>query len=208
MRKLNTCITCGTERNPKAKIGQCQNCRTKSQRDQRTIEEKAYLVDHGYEVLSDEPTLCKHGKPNYTVKLKSCGHIFSSRFQNIQKQISLRGKSPCNTCGGKERMAKALDGYIEKYGREYNLEEFEAYSKIVRKQSEKTYRLHKNTINPLDLKRGKTDYHLDHIVPIVECFKRNIPIQIAASLDNLQILSYHDNLSKNTNFNENHPILV
>lgn len=92
-----------------------------------------------------------------------------------------------------------MDGYMKVYGRDWNnidVEDWQAYSTAVRKLSEITYREHRWHINPLNLKRGVRTYHLDHKVPIIECFKRGWSPEQAASVNNLQILRAEDNLSK------------
>jgi hypothetical protein len=198
MRRKVYCITCGIERNPKAKPGQCQECRTTSEREATTKKDNLYLQSNGFILIEEQPILCKHSKANYHVQNIECGHSFISRIQNIRKQLELRGKAPCPICGGKERMAKALEAYIEKHGRDYDINDFEQYSKLVRKLSEHTYRTHKHIINPFNLPRGPNTYHLDHVFPIIECYRRNIPVEMASSLDNLQMLTWEDNLRKSS----------
>lgn len=71
-------------------------------------------------------------------------------------------------------------------------------SRIVTR-SNYTYRKNKKLLNPNDHvigTHGKNVYHLDHIYPISEAFKYNVPIELMSSIDNLQLLLYHDNVKK------------
>lgn len=79
--------------------------------------------------------------------------------------------------------------------------EWEQYEKKTRNLTERIYRKHKQTINPLNLPRGASKqeidvYQLDHIVPIFFGFMNNIPEYLIASLENLQILHWTLNNSK------------
>jgi hypothetical protein len=77
------------------------------------------------------------------------------------------------------------------------LTDYNIYCKNVRYLTEKNYKKFKSIINPYNLKRSKNEYHLDHKVSIIECFKENIDINIASSAVNLQMLFCIENASKN-----------
>lgn len=55
-------------------------------------------------------------------------------------------------------------------------------------------------LNSKELLNGKTrgfkENHIDHIVPISYGFKKSIPVSLISSKDNLQVLSYKDNMKK------------
>jgi hypothetical protein len=89
-----------------------------------------------------------------------------------------------------------MEGYLEKYARTYDLNVFEDYKNKVRTYSNKVFDANQDILNPLGLKRSMTGYHLDHKVPIIVCFLENIPVQLAGSLQNLQLLTAAENLSK------------
>lgn len=94
-------------------------------------------------------------------------------------------------------MKVALDAYVQKYGMDPAREkEWEGYRAKTRRLSEQTYRANKATINPLNLKRGTFDYHLDHKFPIIEGFLQGIDPERLAAVDNLQLLPAKVNLSK------------
>lgn len=56
-------------------------------------------------------------------------------------------------------------------------------------------------------KRG-ADYHLDHIVPVRYGYKKQIPIELMASAENLQILSKTDNIKKGNKITNDALILL
>lgn len=74
--------------------------------------------------------------------------------------------------------------------------DFSIYTSIVNSITSVSYRDHKNKINPLNLIRGFTQYHVDHIYSRAEGFRNNIPPIIIGHWSNLRMLSGHDNISK------------
>lgn len=59
-----------------------------------------------------------------------------------------------------------------------------------------TFKQFLERVNPDYLKGLNHGYHLDHIVPIIECFKRGWSAEKAANISNLQMLYWTENLSK------------
>lgn len=55
-------------------------------------------------------------------------------------------------------------------------------------------------------KTGRVDggFELDHIVPVSVCFHNKIPVEIAASLENLQLVSWRKNAAKHTKYDQAH----
>ena len=82
------------------------------------------------------------------------------------------------------------------WNRSSDVPAFKRYQRDVRALSEKKYTMHKDIINPDNLRRGRYNYHLDHITPIKHGFENGIPVEDIAAEDNLQILHWRDNLSK------------
>lgn len=79
------------------------------------------------------------------------------------------------------------------------------YRLAVQRLTEQNYKQHKHIINPNNYTRAtKKDcelaYHLDHIIPIVYGFAHNIPVDTIASVDNLQMLHYKENISKGAKY--------
>jgi hypothetical protein len=76
---------------------------------------------------------------------------------------------------------------------------FRKYRNRIVTRSNLTYRLNESLLNPVGYKIGKFGkdiYHLDHIYPISEGFKYNVPIEVMSSVENLQLLPYAENVSK------------
>lgn len=95
-------------------------------------------------------------------------------------------------------------------GGNIDLLKFPNYAKQVRQLTEKNYSEFKHIINPNNLTRGIKEYHLDHIVPVIKCFALEITVEEAASIKNLQILWYKDNLQKGYKFDiaDNSELLI
>lgn len=89
-----------------------------------------------------------------------------------------------------------MAAYVAKYGRDFDIQKWIDYRSLVRKLTEQTYRAYKTEINPLNLKRGRATWHLDHRVPIIEGFLQGRPPEELASKENLQMLPAFDNISK------------
>jgi hypothetical protein len=49
-------------------------------------------------------------------------------------------------------------------------------------------------------KRGKTGYHLDHIIPVSYGYANNIPPEAIADISNLQMLPYDENIKKGNKY--------
>lgn len=73
---------------------------------------------------------------------------------------------------------------------------FKKYNRLVTQETKKSYRLYKHIINPLNYTLGRNKYHLDHKFSILEGFKQNIDYKIIGSLYNLEVITEHDNCSK------------
>jgi hypothetical protein len=74
------------------------------------------------------------------------------------------------------------------------------YDKKVRKITEENYTKYKHILNPDNLPRTrcgiKGGYQLDHKISVKSGFIQGIEPKIIGSLDNLQLLSWQDNLKK------------
>jgi hypothetical protein len=95
------------------------------------------------------------------------------------------------------KMIKPLTDYYKRvypYGRD-TYGKFNIYRSQIRSLSNITYRRHKDIINPDGYNRG-TDYHLDHIMSIVDGYKHKVPVEVMSSRHNLRVISSSDNLIK------------
>lgn len=74
--------------------------------------------------------------------------------------------------------------------------DFIAYKIIVVNRTHTIYRNNIEKINPNNLKRGKKNYHIDHIYSIKQGYINNIPISIITHPCNLHLIDYKENLLK------------
>ena len=126
-----------------------------------------------------------------TVRKHDCGHIFTAKFNNM-----VTGRTKCGICGPQQRIRTCMAGYIKKHARNYDVSKWNDYNRLCTQLSNRTYRQHKQLINPQGLPRGK-QYHLDHKVPMIVCFKHGIPPTVASTYENLHVIPARSNLSKN-----------
>jgi hypothetical protein len=76
------------------------------------------------------------------------------------------------------------------------LKEISNYKAHVLQLTEQSYKKYKDIINPLDLNRSRNNYQLDHIYSVMEGFRNNIPAEIIANPNNLQMLLENVNIAK------------
>ncbi len=185
--KLKYVCHCGRKSNisfHNFKKGQrCYECSKEKKRNSYT-KIYIYFKKHDCTLLSKEYI-------NVNKKLKyqcECGNISEITFNKFQ------AGQRCNKCQS-ERIKKTRikNGYWLS-DREFS--EFEIYRKITDKLSGKNYRKYKKIINPENLPRGRGKYHLDHKFSVLEGFNNNIPPFIISNINNLQMLTEHDNISK------------
>ncbi len=106
----------------------------------------------------------------------------------------------------KEASEEEKQKLIEKRGnslRRYDYSDitsWENYRRLVRLETEKTYKKFKSYINPLNIKRSKS-VHLDHIYSVIQGFVDDVPIDIICSPLNLQIVTSYENLTKQSKCN-------
>ena len=80
---------------------------------------------------------------------------------------------------------------------------YEVYYQQVRRITNRSYKQHKEKINPLNLKRAHQNAnHLDHIYSIVYGFHNNVPPEVIGHWTNLRMTNGLDNLIKNSRCNK------
>lgn len=192
---MKICIDCGVERFTCGVAERCNSCR---QIYTRRISNEKYitrLAELGY-ILHTDHTQISSNKLKVTVTNTACGHMFTAQLNNI-----VSGRCICAVCGPKKRMAHALNIFLDKYARDYDICAFHGYRDLVRKLSNINYEANIDILNPKRLVRSRPDLvegcvNLDHIIPIIECFKRDWPAEQAAALSNLRIIDAVENLKK------------
>jgi hypothetical protein len=133
-------------------------------------------------------------------------HSDEVKQQNRERNILLkRWQGEDNPWYGKDRSGGNSPRFLSKEDRT----KWEKYKNRVRMLTERTYKQNKSNINPNELSRNRTDYHLDHIIPIWYGFLNNIIPEILAHIKNLRIISQTDNNSRSkTILTENEHILL
>jgi transposase-like protein len=101
----------------------------------------------------------------------------------------------------------SLYSWMKKYGvkKIRNSTEYEQYQRKVRWLTEKNYVSEKSIINPNNYPRTLCGvdggYQLDHILGVYECFNSNISEEECASIKNLQMIPWKENLKKRNFYN-------
>lgn len=194
------CIGCGKAEEifftARTKL-QCNECLSQIKIAATQAKEISELENMGYSQV-EFSHVNDHGKRAYTVMAPCCGASQTMLFGNIRTMFKKYNKPPCTSCGGKERIAKAMKVYKQTHGRTYDEQLFEDYSARVRAESEVTYRKYESIINPDGEVRGRNvgSWHLDHKMSIRDCFLHSIPVELAGSILNLTMLETLDNLKK------------
>lgn len=90
-------------------------------------------------------------------------------------------------------------------GEDYN-RELTDYRNKVTCLTEQTYKKFEHIINPDNKIRTRAGIenglHLDHIYPISKGFEQNIPPEVLASVDNLRLIDWRENIVKGNNITE------
>jgi hypothetical protein len=80
------------------------------------------------------------------------------------------------------------------------IKEYTKYARTVHALSQKIYKQNINIINPHNYPRTlcgvEGGWQLDHIIPVKECFQQGKSPEEAASINNLRMLPWHDNLMR------------
>lgn len=156
---MNKCQTCGCERHPVAKPGNCQKCHTTLLRHYHDVLWKTRLKDKGYLFHRyDSPLPYKGIHCKVEVTNRECGHTFIAKLDNILNDVAV-----CGVCGPTKRMAYALKHYVVKYGRTYDLKLWKDYKLKVQIISNKVYNDNIHTMNPHNHPRMKPNTHLNAV---------------------------------------------
>jgi hypothetical protein len=124
------------------------------------------------------------------------------KSKKTNKQIAkILGCSVSNVC-------RLLSLYGLK--REYTMTEYKKYSNKVRRLTEKNYVKYFTSINPNNHPRTlcgvEGGYQVDHKLSVRFCYDNNVSEEDCASVDNLQMIDWSQNLNKRyvNNFEENY----
>ena len=182
--KVQLCLDCKCERNPKSKPGRCMKCSTLHNRMLTGQSHVELLKDLGFSTSSQDAW---DNHAPIIVTNDECGHTFTAQLGNI-----LTGGTKCGVCGPVKRQQKRMNGYLLRNARQYDLREYQEYAKLIRNKSHANWRNEHGEI----IGRRHAGVHLDHKVPIIYGFNERISPEVMSDLLNLQLLDYHLNISK------------
>ena len=169
------------------------------------------VVDRGLMILSGWNGQRVSNRNNtpimVTVKNSKCGHEFTISAVNL-----LTHNISCTVCGVEKRSAQLTQtSYNRSEEWRKTASEWKQYKSDVMKLTRINYKSHKHQINPHGFPQGKAGvegaYHLDHIVPIRYCYKQQIPVELCAHPDNLQLLSWRENVGSRDKLKDVIPLI-
>lgn len=211
-------VACGHEFNtrPSTKIynaknyggdwGSCPTCRfekiRKNYNDYVDIDVRSKLDGMGYDLIDEGPY---ESNGRYQVINRECGHSFKTILNRI-----LTGVCVCPVCN-KERKQEFFKRKNRERSAAYHAvaPEWKIYQSKVTSLTRRNYSENMHTINPNNYPFGKAGvdgaYHLDHILPMRWCFDNEIPVEQCAAVENLRVIPWMDNVSKNMFFEPSMP---
>lgn len=196
---MNQCIDCGCERHPVAIPGRCQSCRNVYLSVKNKAKALVDLDARGFDFIRDLDGRVDN-KRNVEVRNRECGHTFDAQLNNL-----ISGRTRCGVCGPVKRIANAAVVYKKMFGRTYDVKKWEDYKNRAWEATMITYRANMKLLNPNNYPRYRgapNQHHIDHIVPMIEGFKRQLPVELLGSLENLRVVLATANLRKKQKLTE------
>lgn len=185
-------------------VSGCPSC-NQQRKDGKYAKHRSNVIQalrtRGIEIL--DPTYDGRLRLDYTKPLKeekilvrntNCGHEFLVTPLNL-----VQSNVECGVCGPLRRVAP-LTAWSKLNSAKWRetATEWQKYKATVSSLTTQTYRKYKHIINPNNLPRGNAGvvgaYHLDHIVPKRFCFDNNIPPEVCADKNNLQMIGWRENV--------------
>jgi hypothetical protein len=122
---------------------------------------------------------------NAGIKLKKkvkCLSNYGVENPSFSKEVLMKTKKT------KENLGLVIPSHL--------LTEKEIYYREVDRLTETTYKRYKSTINPMGMKRGRYEFHLDHRISKFDGFLQGLSPEVISHQNNLQMISWKDNLKK------------
>ena len=150
--------------------------------------------------------------------------LWNNYSQNKSKQNTLEGfkerfgnkigEEKFKEYSDRQRYTNSIEYYIEQYGNDLGEElylqrypayeyssNYKDYKNAVYRLSQRIYEENIKIINPNNYARTrmgvKDGWQLDHIKPVIECFKEGLTIEEASNIKNLRMLPWKENLMRN-----------
>ena len=182
----------------------CNEQRKDQQKEEQLQKDIINLNNRNIQVLSKiKPGMLHVTTIKVTFKNTQCGHTFETYPGNvIHKNID------CPICGIETRKAQLTQTSKDRSDLyQLTATEWQKFKSKVYSLTRESYTTHKSNINPTNLKRGKAGvdgaHHLDHIVPVRYCFNHNIPAELCAHHENLQMLHWRANVGSRDKLKHN-----
>lgn len=153
----------------------------------------------GFEV----PRGAKKGKPNLArvrQETRVCAHPdCSNTFTVVPSKVRLYCCHRCHSLTLDNSHLQSPE--VLKKRTKDTTPAYKRYKALVHRLSGHTYTENIDIINPNRYNRTlcgvEGGWQLDHIIPIKECYEKNISPEEASSIDNLRMLPWKDNLMRN-----------
>jgi len=164
----------------------CPICWEKDSGRKTLLEVEEFINEFGCKCLSKEYI------NSYTKLEFKCDreHIFYITLK------SFRLHRRCPICAIENK--SGANHYSWKNYSEESRKDFRLYREEIIQLSNYNYRKYFYVINPNNLKRGRSKYHLDHIYSVIDGFNNNVSPKVIANPINLQMLSENANAVKNS----------
>lgn len=197
------CGTCGHQwsATPLAKITAykkyknpgCPVCTHEKRYGHHAKANKQNIEDKGFEILSTD-VIKQTTTDKIIVRNTKCGHTFETTAGNI-----LHRDIECPVCAreylndlNRARNKERHDKWSE------TANDWELYESECRSLTSKTFKEHSTSINPNNYFIGPTGidgaHHVDHIISVRKGYDNQIPMELIAHKDNLQVLPWEVNV--------------
>jgi hypothetical protein len=125
----------------------------------------------------------------------SCYHQYKVVVCSEERKEKISAKAKARWQTPSDNMLRGIQKRVKS-----DLTEYKSYRNRLKVLTEHTYLMYTSKINPENHPRRlagtEGGYHLDHIIPARYGFENSIPPEVLADKDNLQMLTWRDNISK------------
>jgi len=149
------------------------------------------------------PVCAGNIRNSYNVVRDTIKHVFNYKlltktYNNAHEKIEIRcdNNHVFTTNYNKLQQGRRCPYCNRRYYTKEELKEFKIYRRFIVKLTSRNFTKYYYKINPKKLKRNSSNYHLDHIYTVSDGFKNNMPPEVIANPNNLQMLWWKDNIIK------------
>lgn len=121
----------------------------------------------------------------------------------LDKVISTQDYGEFKGFGEMDMSDEAIEKRMQENNERYIAES--KYKKDARELTRINYKKNIQKLNPdnkiIGSSKNQESFHIDHIVPLSQCFRYGVDVRLAADVSNLQVIPYRLNLKKTDRFN-------